>query len=72
MGKEKTTLINMRIPNSILKDFDDVVSKNNLIPSRTAMIINMMDKEITKAKKKYAVYDKQALLLSHKQQPTDF
>jgi len=51
-GKEKTTLINMRIPNSILKDFDDMVAKNNLVPSRTAMIINMMDKEITKAKKK--------------------
>jgi hypothetical protein len=50
--KEATILINMRIPKSILKDFDELVSKDNLTPSRTSKIINMMASEIQKAKKK--------------------
>ena len=50
--KEATTLINMRIPNSILKDFDELVAKDNLTPSRTAKIINMMASEIQKEKRK--------------------
>ena len=52
MSKEKTTLINMRIPNSILEKFDLVVAKDNLVPSRTAKIINMMDAEIKKDERK--------------------
>ena len=43
--KEATTLINMRIPNSILKKFDENVASDNLVPSRTAKIINMMAAE---------------------------
>lgn len=49
--KEETTLINMRIPNSILKEFDELVAKDNLVPSRTAKIIAMMHAEIMKYKK---------------------
>ena len=52
MVKEKTTLINMRIPNSILKDFDELVAKDNLVPTRTAKVITMMDKEISKQKRR--------------------
>jgi hypothetical protein len=50
--KEETTLINMRIPNSILKEFDKMVNMDNLTPSRTAKVINMMAAEINKSKRK--------------------
>ena len=51
MAKEKTILINMRVPESILKGFDEVVAKDNLVPSRTAKIITMMHSEIKKAER---------------------
>lgn len=51
MAKEKTTLINMRIPNSILEKFDHMVDSDPLIPSRTAKIVGMMDSEVKKAER---------------------
>ena len=51
MAKEKTTLINMRIPNSILEKFDNMVDSDPLIPSRTAKIVSMMDSEVKKSER---------------------
>jgi len=50
--KEPTTLINLRIPKSILKEFDEVVAKDNLVSSRTAKVIVMMNDEIKKQERK--------------------
>ncbi len=51
MSKEKTVLINMRIPESILAEFDEVVAKDNLVASRTAKVITLMHAEIMKVKR---------------------
>ena len=50
--KEKTTLVTMRIPDSILKRFDEVVARDNLVPTRTAKVITMMHAEIKKQERK--------------------
>ena len=50
--KEPTVLINLRIPKSILKQFDEVVAKDNLTTSRTAKVITMMHTEIKKQERK--------------------
>ena len=42
--KEKTKLINMRIPESILKKFDEIVKNDPTTPSRTVKIIAFMIK----------------------------
>ena len=52
MAKEKTILINMRIPTSILKAFDEVVAGDPLVSTRTAKIVNMMHAEIMRNKRK--------------------
>ena len=51
MAKEKTTLINLRVPNSLLKEFDEEIARDVLVASRTAMIILGMDAYINKRKK---------------------
>jgi len=50
--REPTILINLRIPKSILKKFDEVVAKDNLSVSRTAKVIVMMNVEIKKQERK--------------------
>ena len=52
MAKEKTILINMRIPVSILNKFDAEVEADSTVNSRTAKIVQMMDSEATKMEKK--------------------
>lgn len=52
MSKEKTILINMRIPESILNKFDEVVAKDNLVPTRTAKVITMMHAEAKKQERR--------------------
>ena len=51
MAKEKTILINMRIPESLLIEFDVEVAKDVLVASRTALVINCMDGYINKRKR---------------------
>lgn len=46
-----TTLINMRIPNEILAEFDELVEADPVIPSRTAKVVYMMYEEIKKGKR---------------------
>ncbi len=54
MAKEKTTLINMRIPDSILKEFDEIVESDPLIPSRTARVVAHMYGDIQVNRRKIA------------------
>jgi metal-responsive CopG/Arc/MetJ family transcriptional regulator len=51
-NKERTILVNMRIPESLLREFDEVVDEDVLVPSRTAKIISLMHAHIKNAKRK--------------------
>lgn len=52
MAKEKTILINMRIPESLLAELDRRVEEDNLIISRTAKVISLIGADIRKGKRK--------------------
>ena len=58
MAKEKTILINMRIPESLLKDFDEEVNRNNMVTSRTGLVLQLMGEHIGKSKRKRIAEDK--------------
>ena len=51
MAKEKTVLINLRVPNSLLREFDKEVTEDVLLASRTAQIIRGMADYIEKRKR---------------------
>lgn len=51
MAKEKTVLVNFRIPVSIYKEFSENVQKNHLEPSMTSAVIRMIDAYNKKQKK---------------------
>jgi metal-responsive CopG/Arc/MetJ family transcriptional regulator len=52
MAKEKTKLVNMRIPLSLVEEFDKEVEEDNLVTSRTGKIMQLMGKYIDERKKK--------------------
>ncbi len=52
MAKEKTILINLRVPESLLKDFDSLIEETVYISSRTAGIIALMKYALIQKKKK--------------------
>ncbi len=51
MAKEKTVLINLRVPNSLLREFDKEVTEDVLLSSRTAQIVRGMADYIEKRKR---------------------
>jgi len=52
MAKEGTVLMNVRIPKTLLEEFDKAIKTEVNFKTRTARLIYLMDKEIKKINKK--------------------
>ena len=52
MAKEKTVLMNFRVPESLFNDFKEEVDKDNLVSSRTGMLLILMNQYVNKQKAK--------------------